>query len=737
MKIVDLLRRLFYIRYPVMCLLALFLVGPVAALTSARELLANTLLIHTFWQALALTVISLTAARLFLVQAGVILFNGPARFSELLPAPSELAPAASTRLQIRWGWSTGKTLCWLATALTLPVTAVWYSATTRASASELGGFDNSVDWTTGLAGVAVGVLVDLCLQLVIAFVERRLVSASVTIPGLLPIRVDFPSPPGPRLWAFDRLLAQIVRGPGYTDPPDADGEIYCRPGHWQQLVVLGFVIAASIGLRALTAGSTARPEPPLLPTLFFAVLGLALISTVLAGASFFLDYFRIPALLVLVLALALSFASSGRDYTFATPKTTAGIDPPKLLDVVGAKDRSIPADKSGKRTLVVVTAPGGGIHAAAWTAQVLTGLHYRYGADYARSLFLISAVSGGSVGTMYYLDAWGRGDGTTFAPSALAEDPKTGHPFEGSIRANAQASSLEAAAWGVAYPDLMRVLFPPLVSRVDDRGWRIEDDWAQRLHDPGVTLEAWGRRMAAGQMPIAVFNSTIAETGQRMLFSPVLSRPRQGPPTATQARELRELYGTYDLRVSTAARLSATFPFISPICRPLESDDPNDNYHFCDGGYVDREGMVTVIDWLRMLLALPQEQRRKLFDRVLIVRILPFPTVTAPAPARVNSGWTYATLGPIDALVQVRSAGQAERNSLAVDTLVALAGSLRVRVEQARFVFETDARVPLSWMLTRQEQARIHTIWRAIETRTHPEDPLGVIDQLFQRQPGP
>ena len=65
-----------------------------------------------------------------------------------------------------------------------------------------------------------------------------------------------------------------------------------------------------------------------------------------------------------------------------------------------------------------------------------------------------------------------------------------------------------------------------------------------------------------------------------------------------------------------------------------------------------------------------------------------------------------------------------------------LAGSLRVRVEQARFVFETDARVPLSWMLTRQEQARIHTIWRAIETRTHPEDPLGVTDQLFPRQPG-
>ena len=37
---------------------------------------------------------------------------------------------------------------------------------------------------------------------------------------------------------------------------------------------------------------------------------------------------------------------------------------------------------------------------------MLVGLHDRYDAEYRESLGLISSVSGGSVGTMYYLDGW-------------------------------------------------------------------------------------------------------------------------------------------------------------------------------------------------------------------------------------------------------------------------------------------------------------------------------------------
>ena len=75
--------------------------------------------------------------------------------------------------------------------------------------------------------------------------------------------------------------------------------------------------------------------------------------------------------------------------------------------------------------LVVVTAAGGGIQAAAWTAQVLAGLDRIYGPDFTRSVGLVSGVSGGSVGTMYYMAG---GDWTaTGLPATIEGAVKSGY----------------------------------------------------------------------------------------------------------------------------------------------------------------------------------------------------------------------------------------------------------------------------------------------------------------------
>src|SRR5262249_46644159 len=110
--------------------------------------------------------------------------------------------------------------------------------------------------------------------------------------------------------------------------------------------------------------------------------------------------------------------------------------------------------------MVVVTATGGGILAAAWTAEGLTRLKgelkaapWQKGDDaFGSSIILISSVSGGSVGTMYFAEELAeRGD-----PSPLPN----GCDSAVSVPDAARTSSLREAAWGLAYPDTLRVALP-------------------------------------------------------------------------------------------------------------------------------------------------------------------------------------------------------------------------------------------------------------------------------------
>ena len=492
---------------------------------------------------------------------------------------------------------------------------------------------------------------------------------------------------GPLGRTLDRWGHGLLRGPeargarGYVDPER--GAI--RGGH---VLALSFFLLI-LGVYAL-GFAVLHPGRLDLPSLGYLLLVLLLVGWSLPGIAFWLDRYRVPTLLLLA---ALSFLSGwvfNTDHYFAI----------EVASPAAAGARSEPAEameRADRLTgatgpVVVVAASGGGITAALWTARVLTAFQEEAGVEVTRSIRLVSAVSGGSVGTMFFLDRFDESG----APPAAALDEI--------VRA-AGASSLDAGAWGVAYPDLWRAFFGFLVRRRTlDRGWAMEQAWKNRLARPEARLSSWSRATSEGWLPAAVLNATIAETGEQLLFSTV------APSGGWHTRDFYATYRGHDLPVSTAARLSATFPWVSPLARPaLDGRTPvMPGFHLGDGGYFDNFGVVSVVHWLQALAGpdLEEVERRGLL--LVLIRASPAPGQGAadrPLPPGEHRGWQWAVAGPVITLMNVRGSSQSFRGALELELLEAVWQERRRRLAVVPFVL--DAEAPLSWKLTDAQRRRI------------------------------
>jgi hypothetical protein len=418
-----------------------------------------------------------------------------------------------------------------------------------------------------------------------------------------------------------------------------------------------------------------------IPALFYLLIILLLLVLIFSGITFLLDYFRVPLLAFLLLFSALNYAifRVQHFYQLLPEAPFSRITFQEALETrLSTQDQAnrSESNREKNRSLVVICAAGGGIQAAGWTAQVLTGLHKELGPAFTQAIGLISSVSGGSVGAMYYLDA-------------LAEDPiafeKPNPVAMQQIFERATQEGLDAVGWGLAYPDLWRIiglpfLAPLLGAKRIDRGTAIETEWKVALKNPSASLASWSEKIRAGNLPIPVFNATIVENGSRLLISPLSFKDSQSnkdlssnpsyslpsPYTDTRFRDFRQDYREFDLNVATAARLSATFPYVSPVCRN-HPNVPVTNYHVADGGYFDNNGIFTAVEWLDNCV-LPHAKELGI-RRVFFLEILPFPKTTPAAKISASSGWFMTTLGPLLTAFKVRNYTVTARNTVDVGDL--------------------------------------------------------------------
>jgi hypothetical protein len=482
-------------------------------------------------------------------------------------------------------------------------------------------------------------------------------------------------------------------GPGYQE-------------HWEAhlaaalAALLALLLYAGLGIYGrLVLGKDKMVAALIGPLMAILVLGWAG-----SALQFFLGRWHIPLLLVVAICGWINGMLPWSDHTYTLlPRNTTPAPPPFQVLTAG-----------GRNCAVLVASAGGGIQAAAWTAKVLEGLHSSaFGPQFDRALCLISSISGGSMGSACYVN-WLNPD---VQPAGAVT------PFLA-----AADSSLDEVSWGLAWPDLLRVMLPLPISI--DRALAMEKAWIANSGSRSLdlALSDWNLPTSRGALPALIMNSTMVEVGGPLLLGTsdanggekdLISGKQRASSCWWDGDQLHvytdpktKAKHKLDVPVVRAARLSATFPVVTPAARPVQADHEP---HMMDGGFYDNYGMATLTDWLDQAL---EEQAKKAapgneqVKRVLVLQVNGFPpsNFTPPKPPAGRGGWVSQLIDPVKILVNVRTAGQVSHRDVEMEFLRDKWRARGICIEDVHFELnDTDA--PLSWHLMPKQKAAIANAW--------------------------
>ena len=490
-------------------------------------------------------------------------------------------------------------------------------------------------------------------------------------------------------------------------------------GQWVSLVFAVITLAVYLGIDFYTR--VWLGETTAVPALVFVLLLLLNVNWILSAAAFFLDRYRIPLVIpILLLCVGDSFFPASDHYY--TVKRGVAVEKVQPGDVLRARAKE-------HKPIVVIATAGGGIQAAAWTTQVLAGLEHESqqwdGAKFkfSDSVTLISSVSGGATGAMFYLNL--------YHPNS--EDSQFDDHGLSGLTSLASQSSLDEVAWALVYHDLPKIFTAPSETaneQLFDRGYMLEETWRNRGNIQ-ADLSNWRLGVAQGLRPATIFNGTINETGEPLVMATTDMKTGDDP---ARPHTFYDLYPNSDLPVVTAVRLGATFPYVTPSARAVSTKP---EYHVIDGGYYDNYGVASAITWLDEGLSDLQAHGDEL-PEVLFIQIRSFPDDAVTQPT--TKGWFFQTYAPIDGLLNVRTTAQLIRDreelnnfarrwkklqpeapgKKAAGKSAPLPYAASQRIHFATFEF-LGHRAPLSWAMNPRQIDEISAKWKDIET-SHEED---------------
>lgn len=416
--------------------------------------------------------------------------------------------------------------------------------------------------------------------------------------------------------------------------------------------------------------------------------------------------------------------------------------------------RNLVADRwqQGKPKLVIVTVSGGGIRASVWTSVVLRKLEAVLGADFPYHIRLVTGASGGMVAGSYYVLSLLPPTEQVLSGGAADFADLHGTSLEAFVDAMA-LDQLDAVAGRMLFTDLPGTLSP--FARQGDRGRTLEETWIRwtggEASPLGRPLESFAADERMGWRPSLVYTPMMVEDGRRLLVSNLdmafatrnvgglliepssrkIERPAiQGGDFDLSIHEEDEVFSlsaveffrlfprAHDFRATTAIRMSASFPWVSPAVN-LPTLPPR---RVVDAAYYDNYGVNLSALWLSKMSSWLQEHT----SGVLVVQIrdkvsqgarteIDFDRLSGReslldrllwhAGSRVLRPGLQAISTPLIGVTNARDWTMAFRNDEQVDLQDLLFDELRGRDFFRTVVFECPVDVSLSWKLTDREKA--------------------------------
>jgi hypothetical protein len=300
---------------------------------------------------------------------------------------------------------------------------------------------------------------------------------------------------------------------------------------------------------------------------------------------------------------------------------------------------------AGKPIVVVVTTSGGALRASIWTQAVLRKLDEAF-PGFHRHVRIITGASGGMLGAARYV--------------SLHDDAPDADQVMGA--GDPHADYLGPIAWQIAFRDFLPNALVPFP--VYNRGDVLEDAWIDHAPELRKTFGELAPRERAGAIPSIVFSPMLVEDGRRVLIGnlpmadltvhlngvlldesreDLLRRYLEGKPknedgslkteadvddydleypslSSFSAMEFSKLFGEHQaldhLRLASAVRMSATFPFITSVVA-LPTFPAR---HVVDAGYYDNYGVNLGAAWINS----HREWLRRNAAGVLVVQIRAF-----------------------------------------------------------------------------------------------------------------